>query len=832
MQPRLFLQLTRERGLTWETSPPDGRRGAHGAVTDAAIRAVVADIASVGIVVSWNASAVYGSIASAAKRLGIAEIAPVELVELRRLSTPAGVRDAGPPLIPLPDAAAVAAAYASGAYSRAILPAAAEPSAEQRRILFAFERGRNIVCRAVYGAGKTTTLLLCAARRPGAACLLLTYNKGLQLDVARRAQRAAPNMTVATYHSAAGRAYGCVVQNDEVFRAVVRAAPPSPPAFDVLLLDEAQDMSIEYYAFVRWLLAARPDAQLVVVGDERQAINEYRGSRAEFLTEAARIYAAPRSAWEECTLSVSHRLTPATAAFLNRHLLGGLPVVVGGNRREPNEPPRYVAARTKADLVAALAAQVRDAAATYGPAGVFVLAPSVRNMTGSVSPLAELVRRHLAGIPTYVAGTDEGRVDADLIAGKLAILSFNASKGRERPCAILVGFDEGYFDYYDRAWAAERSVPNVLAVAASRASARLVIVATSWRTLRTVDRQALDATATIVGTKPSAPKIRDRPARKVRPVSVTDLVRHLHPETVAAALRLVDVGPPLADVRARVAALPPAVLPATKVRFGDLYEDLSFAYGIVAPVLAELERTGTSGFGAGLDAPTIVAAPADVRPLSADITAAEHAAYPEDFWEDVTSAALTEPADRTLVDWMRLAVARHAMEGGHHHVARQVADYGWIDGAALRAARDAILGALRGIGGEFEVMLPEAPVGDVVVMGRADFVADDGTVWEFKSCGVYREEHALQLACYIALRGGGKGVLFTGCTVHGVTVARADAAPLLAALADKVREPTVDIFSLIDAFDRGVDEPAPAAGFGVETANPNGTVTVDLDDMY
>ncbi len=213
-----------------------------------------------------------------------------------------------------------------------------------------------------------------------------------------------------------------------------------------------------------------------------------------------------------------------------------------------------------------------------------------------------------------------------------------------------------------------------------------------------------------------------------------------------------------------------------------------------------------------------------VRPFSTDITATEYAAYPDLFWEKVTEAALTPCEDRSPAEWGRLAVARNAMEGGHHHVARQVTGYDWVRGDALNDARDTILQVLEGIAGSFEARLPSVTVGPNIIVGRADFVEGvcagacvgacvcAGVVWEFKNAGEYCEEHALQLACYLALRGGGDGVLLSVLRreAWSVHVAPEDAHALLRTLALKVREPAVDIFTLIERFDAGQPLEAPA----------------------
>jgi hypothetical protein len=818
---RLFFALNRGEGLTW--LPAGSQKDAQVAATHGGAAAFCAAAARATTLVSWNAAA---KLAAIGRTSEAARGLTAQVVDLAELFGPPAASDAQA------DARGLAARYfAAGAPG--LLPEGAAPNEEQWEILHAFERGYNVLCRAVAGAGKTTTLLLCARRRPGAASLLLTYNKRLQLDVAKRARDAALNVEVRTYHAAAGRAYGCLVRNDEAFRRCIYTAPEAPQRFDVMFLDEAQDMSVEFFVFVRYLLRANPGAQLVVVGDERQAINEYRGARPEFLSEAPALYAglAGGRPWAQLRLSVSHRLTPATAAFVNAHLYRAQ-VIAGGNTRDRSAKPLYVSAKGKAEVARALAATVAQAVARFGPAGVFVLAASVRNIKTSASPLAELVRRHLAGVPTFVAGDDEATVDADLIRDKMAILSFNSSKGCERPCVIVVGLDETFFRFYDRTWADTSSLPNVLTVAATRASALLVIIASASATIRTADFERLGADTTIRGAPPKSPRTRRRPPERPRAIAVTDLLRHQHPETMRAALALVlaNAGAP------RITA--PVPVPG-KVRFGTLHEDLSFAYGLVAPALAEVARTGATEFGADLEAPTIVASARQVRPRSSDITSAEFAAYPPLFWELVTAAASEPCRERTTADWFRLAVARHALWEGRHHIARQVSHYDWVDERAVAAARDAILEALAGLEGQFEVPLPEVTVGSSTVSGRADFVsAGTGVVWEFKFAEELREQDVLQLACYLALRGGGDGVLLALASreTREVSISAGDAEPLLALLVSKIRDPGVGVFALVDAFDRRVADEAGNVASGplgpdasAESDEPN---VWTLEDAY
>ena len=270
----------------------------------------------------------------------------------------------------------------------------------------------------------------------------------------------------------------------------------------------------------------------------------------------------------------------------------------------------------------------------------------------------------------------------------------------------------------------------------------------------------------------------------------------------------------------------------------SLTEDLSFVYGVLGPVLAEVARRGDTAFAAAVENPVIVAdgfaaAAGPDAPLT--ISAAEHAAYPPQFWENISAALITAPADRGDAEWATLAVADHAIRGGHHHIARQVAHYDWVDGAALVAARDAVLRALGDAEGEFEVPLRGA-AGGTDIWGAADFVGGDGTVWEFK-LGELEMTHDLQLGCYLALRGGGGGRLVSirGGTVREIGLAVEDAVPFLEAL---VSRPAAaggrTVAQLIADFDAGLDV-GGAPGGGASASDPDAGDTshaAGVDDLY
>ena len=179
------------------------------------------------------------------------------------------------------------------------------------------------------------------------------------------------------------------------------------------------------------------------------------------------------------------------------------------------------------------------------------------------------------------------------------------------------------------------------------------------------------------------------------------------------------------------------------------------------------------------------------------------------FRERVRGAPATGCADRSPAEWAALAVAHSALREGRHHVARQVTHYDWVDAAALAAARDVVVRALAGRAGEFRAAA-RATVGLKTVASVADFLEapstahPGGVVWEFR-LGELCEEHELELACQLAVRGGGEGRLVSILyrESRDVAVAEEDAAALLTMLVERTPVPLRSVAQLIADFDAG-----------------------------
>lgn len=145
-------------------------------------------------------------------------------------------------------------------------------SEQQELITLAMQR-KNVLVDACVGSGKTTSIqALCDALPSNLKILYLTYSKLLKLDA--KAKIHMSNVTVTNYH---GFAFMLCKRNNirsgvgELVQNVIRR-PISIPRYDVLVLDEYQDLEEETARLVTMIKDANPGIQIIAVGDMKQKI--------------------------------------------------------------------------------------------------------------------------------------------------------------------------------------------------------------------------------------------------------------------------------------------------------------------------------------------------------------------------------------------------------------------------------------------------------------------------------------------------------------------------------------------------------------------------------
>jgi len=364
------------------------------------------------------------------------------------------------------------------------------PSEEQQFVIDTIISGKNVVVDACAGSGKSTTILSCANQFPEKTFLQMTFNKALRKEVKETTDKYhIENILIHTFHSIAVTYYYSQAFDDMGLRRILREKM-SPkidlPKVDILVLDECQDMCILFFQFMaKMMMDIKKPFQLLILGDKRQGIYEFKGAHIGFLTNAS-------SFWENhpflttkefiyCSLQMSYRITNSMAEFVNQGLLGEKRLLAC----KPGIPVKYYR-RTHSKIVNIVISKIKELlneGNTYGD--IFILAASIHKHSIILQLENELVQEN---IPCYIPMKEnQDQLDSRIIDNKIVFSSFHTVKGRQRKHVIVIGFDSSYFDRYSRD-SAKDTCPNTLYVGCTRATESLYIFETdnnfSWDTYR------------------------------------------------------------------------------------------------------------------------------------------------------------------------------------------------------------------------------------------------------------------------------------------------------------------------------------------------------------
>lgn len=244
------------------------------------------------------------------------------------------------------------------------------PSAEQLCVNEALRSGYHVLVNSCAGSGKTTTCCTLAAANPEVAFLLMTYNARLKVETKQRVKRLAiKNLEVHSFHAAGVLYFSDDCRVDEGLSEVVRSSMPprrTLPAFDVIIIDEAQDVTPLFFGFVQHIcrlvsLSRSQPFQIICIGDEKQAVYAFRGSDARFLTLAPFCMAVHADRpWVECCLSTSYRMTASIVEFIRGAMHGGRSRIRSAKpRKAPYDSPVLYYTGNPWEIAAQLAALIR-----------------------------------------------------------------------------------------------------------------------------------------------------------------------------------------------------------------------------------------------------------------------------------------------------------------------------------------------------------------------------------------------------------------------------------------------------------------------------------------
>ncbi len=346
-----------------------------------------------------------------------------------------------------------------------------QPSPEQENIIQLLEN-KNITIDSCAGSGKTSTVIFITEKYHDSKILVLTYNSFLKIETRKRTKHL-KNLEVHSYHSFCTNNYDRKGHVDNVINSVTEhnTNPFNDFSFNIIIVDETQDMNLLYYRFVCKILndnKEKTNVKIVVMGDKMQSIYKFRDTDSRFITYSQKLFCKYSIyEWVDMSLSKTFRCTSPMVKFLND-------CVLGYNRmksfKESSHKPEYIITNSYGTKVRKV---LENYLKIYKPSDIFVIAYSLKDST-PIKTLANWVTNNTS-TPIYISGSDQESLDSNVIEGKLVFTTIHSSKGLERKVVIFFGFDDSYFKYYDKVSDPD-ICPNELYVALTRASERLTVI--------------------------------------------------------------------------------------------------------------------------------------------------------------------------------------------------------------------------------------------------------------------------------------------------------------------------------------------------------------------
>ena len=331
-------------------------------------------------------------------------------------------------------------------------------SKEQSDFIQKALEGNNILVDACIGSGKTTAIQhLCNAFSYRFRILYLTYNKLLKIDAQSKIRNR--NVTVTNYHGFAWSQLNAVGKRAGIpdLIQVYNQTKPPMPKYNVLIIDEYQDIEQELADMLEYIKLQNPGIQIIAVGDMKQKIYDKTTINVENFIQSF------LGNHIELEFTNCFRLSSELASRLG---LIWKKKIVGVNNN------CIVENMDEHSVVKFLANQ--------NPSDVLCLGARTGSMANVLNVLENEYPDKFNKRTVFASIKDRDSTGATYPSPTSAIFTtYDSSKGLERPICIV-------FDYTESYWKIRVSKPqqsyeilrNIFCVAASRGKNRIIFVTT------------------------------------------------------------------------------------------------------------------------------------------------------------------------------------------------------------------------------------------------------------------------------------------------------------------------------------------------------------------
>lgn len=328
-------------------------------------------------------------------------------------------------------------------------------SEEQREFIEFALKGGNILVEACIGSGKTTAIQhLCDLLPQDKKILYLTYNKLLKLDAKSKIKN--KNVLVTNYH---GLAWRFLKQNgfsagvSDMIQMVINKVTKIPK-YDVLIIDEYQDIEQELADFLKMIKKANPNMQIIAVGDMEQKIYDKTALKVPyFINEFLGKY-------ERLEFTKCFRLSNELASMLGR---------IWGKKIDGVNDNCTVEEMTMNEVVEYLK--------ELEPRDILCLGARNGDMSDVLNILEERYPETFNKNSVYasIADTDRGSVEPRSTSA--IFTTYDSSKGLERKTCVIFDFTESYWSVrINKPQTSYEILRNIFCVAASRGKDKIIFV--------------------------------------------------------------------------------------------------------------------------------------------------------------------------------------------------------------------------------------------------------------------------------------------------------------------------------------------------------------------
>jgi len=545
------------------------------------------------------------------------------------------------------------------------------PSDEQQNIINCITNKKHVIGDAVAGSGKST-LVLALAQSTENKILQLTYNKLLKMEVEGKAKKYnIDNIEIHTYHSLGVKYYNRDAHDDITLNEIIEEKEKLKnelPEFDIIVVDEAQDMSMLYYKFVRKIIKdLNRNITLLILGDKYQEMYKFKGADHRYLTLADVIWS--EFSFEKKGLSTSYRVTKSIAWFINNAMLNNNRIISHKNGYPVyylHHDMNYAHDIILPEIIRMLESgeiKIDD---------IFVLAYSVK---GPFAPIKKMENAFITyrkyypelNIECYMPSSDESKIDDNVIKNKIVFSTFHQAKGRERKVVIVYGYDNSYYEYYDKE-AKEDECPQNLYVACTRASLRLFLIESIDKKplpfLKLTKEQLQDSNYIEYYEEREQKRTRNPKQFIFHKTSPTDLVKFIKQHSLTTINKIVKQIFTTIREKGKIVEIPLMI----ETSSGN-YEQVSELNGLVIPAILEAKQHGITSLHKEIDI---------------EVRNGLYNKHP--FYKPYVQKIKKE--HMKLVDYVYLGIVYISVKNKIYHKLTQVDNYNWLTYEMVKKCHD------------------------------------------------------------------------------------------------------------------------------------------------